>query len=92
MWILILKAVAELKNDWHEMHDRSNAFHFSVAWSLEPPDKDLIQTTTALAVSQMKGVHTIKVKVEDIKAKIGNNVTSIHLQSKIGESKGLFGF
>ena len=90
--ILIAAAVVELKNDWDTMQDRSNVFHFSIAWTLEPPDEGLIQSTKDLVTNHMADAHKIKVKVEDIKAKIGNVVTSIHLLSQVGESKGLFGF
>jgi len=90
--ILTLSVVVNSKNDWSQMQDRSGAFHFSIAWTLEPPDKDLIGITKALATSQMEEVSKIKVHVEDIKAKVGNVVQNIHLLSKVGESKGIFGF
>ena len=72
------------------MGDRSSAFHFSIAWTLEPPDDDLLKVTEA-ASNQMHEAHKISVKVEDVKAKIGNVITSIPLLSKAVESKGLFG-
>jgi len=90
--ILISIHLADAKNEWHQMQDRSNVFHFSIAWTLEAPDEDLIQVTNELARGQMEEARKIKVKVEDIKVKIGNVITSLHLLSKVGESKGLFGF
>ncbi|KAG9240076.1 U6 snRNA phosphodiesterase Usb1 [Calycina marina] len=73
------------------MQDRSNSFHFSIAWTLKTPDADLIKATGELAKSQMKDVQKIRVKVSDIKAKIGNVVTSIPLTTNIQERNNLFG-
>lgn len=74
------------------MQDLSTAFHVSIAWILKPPSKDLIAITKTTAAEQMKSLHKIEVQVGDIKAKIGNVVTSIRLSKNVVEGKGFFGF
>jgi hypothetical protein len=40
----------------------------------------------------LQAAQEIDVKVDEIKAKIGNVVTGIHLQSQVLERTGIFGF
>jgi hypothetical protein len=78
--------------DWTGMHDFSNAFHISIAWTLEQPDQDLLDVTKSVATDQLKAAREVAVKVEEIKAKVGNVVTNIPLPKNMVEGKGLFGF
>ncbi|KAH8596690.1 U6 snRNA phosphodiesterase Usb1 [Bisporella sp. PMI_857] len=80
------------KDIYKELQDRSNAFHFSIAWTLKPPDKDLLEATEAMVPRNLQAAQEIDVKVDEIKAKIGNVVTGIHLQSQVLERTGIFGF
>jgi hypothetical protein len=83
---------SELKMDWSSMQDLSNAFHISIAWTLESPNQYLLDETKSFATEQLGEVKTLAVEVEEIKAKLGNVVTSIPLQKNLVEGKGLFGF
>lgn len=71
--------------------DVSDAFHISIAWTLEPPSLDLLKATESTAKDQFQDVKKMLVKVEEVKAKVGNVVTNICLQNKVLEGKGLFG-
>lgn len=86
------KPGSDFKIDWTGMQDLSKAFHISIAWALESPSQELVEATKAAAFDQMKTIRGIPVKVEEIKAKIGNVVTNIRLQKNVVEGKSLFGF
>lgn len=83
---------SELKTDWSSMQEMSAAFHISIAWSLEPPSQDLLDITNMTTTDQLGLLQKIEVKVEDVKAKLGNVVTGIQLRKNVVEAKGLFGF
>lgn len=71
--------------------DATNAFHFSIAWTLEKPDLELIDYTDALQKSECDDVKKVTVKVEEIKAKVGNIVSIMRLPSGLTTRKCLFG-
>jgi len=83
---------SESKTDWSGMQDLSNAFHISIAWTLEPPTQDLVDVTKSVAAEQLGEVRKISLAVEELKAKIGNLVTGLRLQKSVAEQNGLFGF
>jgi U6 snRNA phosphodiesterase len=77
--------------EWHGMQDASDAFHISIAWALEPPSNHMLDATRSLAMDQLEEVKKALLKVADIKAKVGNVVTSIRLQRTVMEGKSMFG-
>lgn len=83
---------SQLKVDWTGMEDVSDAFHVSIAWTLEPPSQGLLEITNALATDRSADLKQFTVTVEEIKAKIGNVVTGIRLRKGVSEGNGLFGF
>jgi hypothetical protein len=83
---------SESKLDWSGMQDVSEAFHISIAWTLQAPSPNLLEVTKSMANGQLKDMRDIAVKVQEIKAKIGNAVTNILLHKNVVEGKGLFGF
>lgn len=69
----------------------TGAFHFSIAWTLEQPGPELIESTNSLQLEHFDDVKNITVKVEEIKAKVGNVVSSMSLPSGLTTRKALFG-
>ena len=83
---------AKPKFDWAKVQDLSDAFHFSIAWTLSPPSQELLELTKTSLENDFKGITDVRVGIEEVKAKIGNAVTSISLAKAQVESKALFGF
>lgn len=83
---------SEVKVDWSGMHDRSEAFHISIAWTLKPPNQKLIEITRAIASERLEAIQGISVEVKDLKSKIGNIATSIPLHKSVAESTSMFSF
>ena len=73
------------------MQDVSDAFHISIAWMLEPPSVELLATTKAMAVDGFENAQRMSFTVEEIKAKVGNVVTSIPLPRNVVEGRSLWG-
>lgn len=71
----------EADNDSSEEFDRSSCFHVSIAWTLNPPTEEMRKK----AREWKDSVNAFK--VQDVKAKIGNAVTSIPLQQIKSERK-----
>lgn len=74
--------------------DVGDAFHISIAWSFESPTAELINITREVFESGRKSsyrdrVHGMRIRVDGIKAKVGNMVTHIALP-EMG-AKGIFG-
>lgn len=83
--------LGELPVEWDGMHDASDAFHISIAWTLEAPSKDMLEATRIVSMNQFEDVKRTVLRVKEIKSKIGNVVTSLPLQKNISEGKGLLG-
>jgi len=79
------------KCDWTDMKDVSNAFHISIAWTLGAPGQKLLELTETTANGYMEQIRQTKVKVEEVKSKVGNGVTSFPLPKTVSVGKGLFG-
>jgi len=68
--------------------DCSTCFHISIAWSLGAPSENLSASTMAL---DMGGLANMRLVVSNVKAKVGNAVTSIPLPTKTVNAKGILG-
>jgi hypothetical protein len=77
--------------DWDGMQDVSDAFHISIAWTLEPPSNNMLDATKSVALNQFDSVRRVLIRVEEIKAKVGNTITSVRLQKNVSEGRSLFG-
>jgi hypothetical protein len=77
--------------DWGEMQDASHAFHVSIAWTLETPSQKVLELTNSGLSDEFEEIRQTQVKIEEIKSKVGNVVTSLPLLKSVVESKGLFG-
>jgi hypothetical protein len=73
-----------------ECQDASEAFHFSIAWTLSAPSAELLQHTHDIKSSQLDELKSVRVKINDIKAKVGNTVTSMALSADIVMKRSLF--
>lgn len=73
--------------------DRSNAFHVSLAWSLEPPPDELRDLIAVDEVSELilQEIAQMSAKLEVIKVKVGNAIHSIDIAPKRKEEKGILG-
>lgn len=73
--------------------DRSNAFHVSLAWSLEPPPGELRDLIAVDEVSEpmLQEIAQMSVKLEVVKIKVGNAIHSIDIAPKRKEEKGILG-
>jgi len=71
--------------------DFSGAYHISIGWTLEQPSSCVVDTTKAIANDLVfESLKAVSVKVDTLKVKVGNIITSIHLAQKYAEVKGLF--
>jgi hypothetical protein len=77
--------------NWGEMKDASDAFHVSIAWTLEAPSQKLVELTNSRMSDEFEEFRQTQVKIEEIKSKVGNVVSSMPLQKSVAEGKGLFG-
>ena len=77
---------------WSSIQDVSDAFHISIAWTLESPSEQLLKVTKSLNTNIVANLGQILVRIEEVKAKIGNVVTSIPLPTAATERQGLFDF
>ena len=73
------------------MQDVSDAFHISIAWTLEQPSFELLARTKSLFADGFEDVKKISFDVEEMKVKVGNVVTNIPLPKKVVEEKALWG-
>ena len=73
--------------------DRSEAFHISIAWVLNEPGYDsqaLLQNAEVVGFME-KEVGEMTIGFSIVKAKIGNAISVIGLDSKVVEEKGILG-
>lgn len=68
--------------------DYSHCFHISIAWSLTEPSPDDNERVASIDLQDLNG---LSVRFDCVKAKIGNNISSIPLLSGIVEQKGIGG-
>ena len=68
--------------------DYSHCFHISIAWSLTEPSPE---DNERVASIDLKGLKGLKARFDCVKAKIGNNISSIPLPSGIVDQKGIGG-
>lgn len=76
-------------SEWGSLQDVSDAFHISIAWKLEPPNQELIDFVKK-EVEKSELVKQIDVRVDEIKAKLGNVVMSISLPKNVVEDRGFY--
>ena len=75
-----------------EILDFSSSFHISIGWTLERPSSHVMDTTTAnISDGASTSLKKVSVKVDTIKVKVGNVVTSISLVPKVADGKSIFG-
>lgn len=80
----------ESNPDTDDVVDVSDAFHISVAWTLEPPSQEFQDVTTSLVDDHFEDMRRITVNVSEIKVKVGNVVTNLLLPTSILEGRSLF--
>ena len=76
-----------------EIPDMTEAFHFSIAWSLVEPSEEVMALTKRVMEEGRGGdeVKGVEVTVQEVKVKIGNVVKGVELVREREEGGGLFG-
>jgi hypothetical protein len=75
-----------------ELEDFTSSFHVSIGWALEQPAVEAVDLMKTILDHQILGsIKKITIKVDNVKVKIGNVVTSVALPLKAVEGKALFG-
>lgn len=64
--------------------DISSSFHISIGWTTTLPSQDLVD-----ALDRVADFEVFKINVRIVKAKIGNNITSIPLAAKVDASNSI---
>jgi hypothetical protein len=82
---------SESRMDWSGIQQVSDAFHISIAWTLERPSVELLAATKTIVADEFDDVKKISFMVEEMKAKVGNVVTNIRLPRNVVEEKALWG-
>lgn len=88
---VISKRKKSLNNSLVGTEDFSDAFHISIAWTLNAPTQELLELTKTVARDQMTALDGVEVEIKEIKSKVGNVVTGIPLPRTVSVGKGLFG-
>ncbi|CZT46938.1 uncharacterized protein RSE6_07452 [Rhynchosporium secalis] len=70
---------------WTDMQDATDAFHISLAWTLRNPHEGLLELTENIAKEHLNELRKIEVRVEKIKCKVGDFVTSVPLRANFFE-------
>jgi hypothetical protein len=71
--------------------DLLDSFHISIGWTLEEPNPRSMAGVKAMSKNELfQNVKRISFTVEDVKAKVGNVVTTIPLPLKLAEISNLF--
>ncbi|EKD18215.1 hypothetical protein MBM_03987 [Drepanopeziza brunnea f. sp. 'multigermtubi' MB_m1] len=73
------------KTDWTQMQDATDAFHVSLAWTLQSPSDEILELTEMATKDHLDGIQAIQLRVEEIKCKVGNVVTSMPLPISISD-------
>ncbi|KAH7060600.1 U6 snRNA phosphodiesterase Usb1 [Macrophomina phaseolina] len=73
--------------------DRSEAFHVSLAWSLEPPPEELRDLAAVEEVGELmeREIAPMTVKFGVVKVKVGNAIHTIDIAPRRKEEKGILG-
>ncbi|KAF9633470.1 hypothetical protein BFW01_g4364 [Lasiodiplodia theobromae] len=73
--------------------DRSNTFHVSLAWSLEPPPAELRELSGVEEISYLmkQDVSQMSVRFDVVKVKVGNAIHALDIAPKRKEEKGILG-
>ncbi|CAL3972435.1 unnamed protein product [Diplocarpon coronariae] len=80
-------SLAHMKPDWSDMQDATAAFHISLAWTLGKPSQELLELTKTVTENHLNEIQQFQVQIEEIKCKVGNNVSSMSLPRNILESQ-----
>lgn len=70
------------------MEDFSHCFHISLAWTLTQPSPTAKERVASIDLQKLKG---FSVHFNSVKAKIGNNVSSIPLSTRIQDERTIGG-
>jgi len=72
-------------------NDHSDHFHFSIGWQLEEPTERQMDFE-GVSPTLLEEVRNIRVKIESVKVKIGNTISSVTLRrSKPDDSRSILG-
>lgn len=79
------------KIEWDDIPDLTDAFHFSIAWTLTAPSEEVKEMTKKVMEEIKEGLESLEVGVEEVKVKIGNVVSEVELGKEVVEGGKLFG-
>lgn len=82
------KRQPERQTDERPMEDYSHCFHISLAWSLTHPSPAAKERAASIDLQDLSG---LTVHFSSVKAKIGNNVSSIPLEAGIQDERTIGG-
>jgi len=75
----------------HRENDHSDYFHFSIGWQLEEPNERQMDFE-GVSPTVLEEVKNIRVKIESVKVKIGNTISSVTLRrSQSDDSRSILG-
>lgn len=75
-----------------DARDFSGFFHISIGWTLEQPGRKIIDATRAFhSHGSFREIQKMPILVNEVKAKIGNIVTSVEFPLTTVEEKGILG-
>jgi hypothetical protein len=67
----------------------SKKFHISIAWSLQKPSENGVGQDVDIGVASLKSVRTVSVPFNEVKVRIGQDVTLLPLDVKRRRSSGV---
>ena len=80
-----LKATTKSPAPSGETIDASSSFHISIGWTLKAPSQSMIE----MLHNTNHETEALKVDVRTVKVKIGNNITTVPLASKVETSNNI---